>query len=93
MRPFGVSLKRRDTGDRTAELDVWGQVESRNIRVEIVDVFRQRDVIRGAQREAMVREAGQLLAAHQLRILIRAIMECAADFSFTEAGQRTGILI
>lgn len=62
MGPRRVILEPVDTNHGTVELDVWTQVESLDVRLQVIDVVWQGDVIGSSAWEAMVREAGQLYA-------------------------------
>lgn len=50
-------------------------------------------MIRAIQWQAMIREGGQLLAADQLGILIRSVVERASDIRFADAVVSTGTSI
>lgn len=61
---------------------MWPKLEVITIRLEVIDVFRQRDMVRGIEGEPKVGECGQLLRADELGVFIGAVMKSASNMLF-----------
>lgn len=83
MLPAGGCPEARDPDDGTVQLNMVSECEVCNVGLEIVHICRQRHMVRRAQWEAVVGEGGELFAAHQLCVFVRAVVEGAADIPFT----------
>ena len=55
------------------------ELETINIRLEISDIMRERNMIWTVKREAVVRECSQLLRADELGVIVCAVSERAPN--------------
>lgn len=84
VRPRRTIVQPTDPDHGRVEFDVWSQIEALNVRLQVLDIFRQRYMVGGVQWHSMIGEAGQLYARNQFRRLVGAIIERSADICFTE---------